>query len=275
VRIAFSTIACPSYGPEQMAEAARAYGYDGVELYAAWGRTLTPDLLAPEITRVRRALRGVAIVCLNSFATLGALDERERTASEASLDLAIELAAALECPLVKAFGGDVPDGVSRERVALAAAALLARADARAEPLGVACVVETHDGFCRGRDLAALLALAPAATGALWDVHHPVRMGETADETDDAIGARVAHVHVKDAIASGDRWRFTALGEGALPVPELLTKLARRSFDGVVSVDYEKLWYAELDEPERSLPQHAAVLRKEIAAAEARAVLPTP
>ena len=127
-------------------------------------------------------------------------------------------------PLVKAFGGDVPDGVSREEVAATGAELLARASARAGRLGVTCVVETHDGFCRGRDLAALLALAPpAATGALWDVHHPVRMGEAVEKTDDAIGERVAHVHVKDAVASGAGWRFTALGEGALPIPELLTK----------------------------------------------------
>jgi sugar phosphate isomerase/epimerase len=273
VRIAFSTIACPSYGPEQMAEAAHAHGYDGVELYAAWGRTLTPDQLAPELARVRRALRGVPIVCLNSFATLGELDDGERAASEASLALALELAAELECPLVKAFGGDVPEGASRQQVAGAAAALLGRAAARAERLGVACVVETHDGFCRGRDLAALLALAPPATGALWDVHHPVRMGEPVEATDEAIGARVAHVHVKDAVARGDGWRFTALGEGALPVPELLTRLARRGFDGAVSVDYEKLWHPELDEPEHSLPQHAAALRREIAAAEARASTP--
>lgn len=274
MRIAFSTIACPFYGPEQMAEAARAHGYDGVELYAAWGRTLTPDLLAAELARVRRALRGVPIVCLNSFATLGQPDPVERAASEATLALAIELAAELECPLVKAFGGDVPDGVSREEVAATGAELLARASARAGRLGVTCVVETHDGFCRGRDLAALLALAPpAATGALWDVHHPVRMGEAVEETDDAIGERVAHVHVKDAVASGAGWRFTALGEGALPIPELLTKLAGRGFDGAVSVDYEKLWHPALDEPEDSLPQHARVLRREIAAAEARAVTP--
>jgi sugar phosphate isomerase/epimerase len=101
------------------------------------------------------------------------------------------------------------------------------------------------------------------------------MGETVEETDEAIGARVAHVHVKDAIASGDGWRFTTLGEGALPVPELLTMLARRGYDGVVSVDYEKLWHPELDEPEHSLPQHAAVLRREIAAAGPRAEVPTP
>ena len=131
MRIAFSTIACPFYGPEQMAEAARAHGYDGVELYAAWGRTLTPDLLAAELARVRRALRGVPIVCLNSFATLGQPDPVERAASEATLALAIELAAELECPLVKAFGGDVPDGVSREEVAATGAELLARASARA------------------------------------------------------------------------------------------------------------------------------------------------
>jgi sugar phosphate isomerase/epimerase len=269
VRIAFSTIACPGYTPDQMAEAARAHGYDGIELYAARGRTLTPDVLAPELPRMRRALHGVPIVCLNSFATLGALDAGVRAESEAALGLAIELAAELECPLVKAFGGEVPDGSSPDAVVRAAAAMLSGVADRAERLGVACVVETHDGFSRGRDLAGLLALAPA-TGALWDVHHPVRMGETVEATDAAIGPRVTHVHVKDAVASPDGWRLTALGEGELPVSEMLTRLACRGFEGVVSLDYEKLWHPELDEPERSLPRHADTMRLEISAASRRA-----
>ena len=257
-----------------MAEAVRAHGYDGIELYAAEGRTLTPDLLAPALPRVRRALRGVPIVCLNSFATLGALDANERSESQAALDLAIELAASLECPLVKAFGGEIPDGGTRDEVAQAAAAMLNGVAERAGQLGVVCVVETHDGFSRGSDLAGLLALAPAAD-ALWDVHHPVRMGETVGATDAAIGARVAHVHVKDAVASPEGWRFTPLGAGELPVSEMLTRLARRGFQGTVSLDYEKLWHPELDEPERSLPIHAGCMRREIAAAIRDAALATP
>lgn len=276
MRIAFSTIACPAYAPEEMAEAARAYGYDGVELYAAWGETLTPARLAPRLERVQRALHGVPIVALNSFATLGDLDASEQCANEAALIHALELASELSCPLVKAFGGEIPDGRSRAEVTVAAAGLLARVAVRAESLGVAVVVETHDGFSRGRDLAALLRLTPKGdVAALWDVHHPVRMSETVETTDAAIGERVAHAHIKDAVRGGEGWRFTALGDGALPVPAMLSHLARRGYDGVVSVDYEKLWHPELDEPEVSLPQHASVLRLQIANAERGSPPPTP
>ena len=277
MKIGFSTIACPDYGPEEMAEAVRRYDYDGVELYAAHGETLTPELLASQLARFRRALSDVPIFALNSFAVLGELDPFLRDENEAAVRRALELASELRCPLVKAFGGEVTSEPERLDVTHRAAALLERAAARGGVLGVRLVIETHDGFCRGTDLAALLALVPEAhAGALWDVHHPARMGEATEVTDAAIGARVAHAHVKDAAREGEGWRFTPLGDGELPVPDLLGHLARRGFAGAVSVDYEKLWYPELDEPERSLPQHSRALRAQIACAERRASeSPTP
>jgi sugar phosphate isomerase/epimerase len=273
MRIAFSTIACPDYGPEAMAEAVHAYGYDGVELYAAEGGVLTPSRLAERLAGYRRALRAVPIVALNSFATLGAAGS-ERAAQAAALSQAVELASELRCPLVKTFGGEPagPEGIAD--VAARAADVLAHATARAERLGVTLAVETHDGFSCGRDLAQLLAGAPGAA-ALWDVHHPVRMREPPEATDAAIGARVAHVHVKDAAPSADgtSWTLVPLGEGALPFRDVLRLLAGRGFTGAVSVDYEKLWHPELAAPEESLPQHARVLREAIAAVERNSVTP--
>ncbi len=106
-------------------------------------------------------------------------------------------------------------------------------------------------------------------GALWDVHHPYRMGEPVADTDALIGSRVRHVHVKDAVRAGDGWSFLRLGEGELPVQPMLRALAARGYDGYVSVDWEKMWHPEIEDPETVLPQYAETLRRYLALSGSR------
>jgi sugar phosphate isomerase/epimerase len=105
-----------------------------------------------------------------------------------------------------------------------------------------------------------------AFAALWDVHHPYRMGEAVEETDRLVGHRVRHVHVKDAVRAGDGWQFLPLGEGELPVQAAIERLAARGFDGAIAVDWEKMWHPEIAGPEVALPQYASKLRAYIGAA---------
>jgi sugar phosphate isomerase/epimerase len=182
---------------------------------------------------------------------------------EARVVAAMELAADLGCPLVKSFGGAFPDDHPASAVIDHVAAAANRLADHARRTGVGLVIETHDGFCRGETLAAVLARVPddGWVGALWDVHHPYRMGESVETTDALIGARVRHVHVKDALRAGDAWSFVRLGEGELPVQPMLTALAARGYDGYVAVDWEKLWHPEIEDPETVLPHYAETLRR--------------
>ncbi len=268
IRIAFSTIACPDYTARQMGEAVHRYAYDGIELYALEGQRLLPELLAARLDEFRRELVGIPIVSINSWGKLSSADAGERRAQEAQIARTFELAAQLDCPLVKTFGGELPADHPLPEVFNYMAESLGRLARRAEELGVTLVLETHDGFSRGAYVAELLARVDAAHfAALWDVHHPYRMGEDVAETDRLIGARVRHAHVKDAVRDGDGWRFVLLGEGELPVAAMLGLLAARGFDGYVAVDWEKMWHPEIQEPEEALPQHAAALRRYIEAAD--------
>lgn len=267
IRIAFSTIACPAYTPLEMADAAQRYGYDGVELYAVEGKRLTPDQLALRLDEFRRAFVGIPIVSINSWGQLSSPDPDERYAQEAQIARTVELASALDCHLVKTFGGDLPPDRALTEVFDYMAVHIQRLAKRAEALGVTLVIETHDGFSRSAHVAALLARVDTpGFGALWDVHHPYRTGESVANTDRTIGGRVAHAHVKDAVREGDGWRYVPLGAGELPVREMIASLTARGFDGYISVDAEKMWHAEVDEPEIGLPQYAAVLREYIDAA---------
>jgi sugar phosphate isomerase/epimerase len=280
MKIAFSTISCPAYTAEQMCRAARDYGYDAVELYALEGERLTVQGLEPRWRDLRRVFRGarVPICSLNSWGQFSMADPQARGTMERQVTRALELAAEMGCPQVKTFGGALPQDVPAQTVFDYVAEHVRRIARRGEELGVRLVLETHDGFSPSAHVKAVLDRVPSpGFAALWDVHHPYRMGESPEAVDAALGARVAHVHVKDCVRAApgeDRWSFVLLGEGELAphVRQAIALLARRGFDGYVSVDWEKQWHPEIADPEVALPHFAERLRQYVAAAEAPASL---
>ena len=235
-------------------------------MYALDGDRLTPDVLSDRLVEIRRALSGVPVVSVNSWASLSGSDPAARAVQERRVVSAMESAAELACPLVKAFGGEIPPGVEVERVVSEVAEAVQRLGIHGRRLGVRLAVETHDGFSRGETLRAMLDKVDETeyVGALWDVHHPYRHGESVERTADLIGDRVLHAHVKDAVRDGDGWEYRRLGEGELPVQPMLRALSERGFDGYVSVDWEKMWHPEIEGPDTVLPQYAQALRGQLA-----------
>ena len=280
MKIAFSTSSCPAYTADQMCRAAQEYGYDAVELYALEGDRLTVPVLEQRLPELRRTCRdtGVPICSLNSWGQFSMADADARTAMERQVTRALEIAVELGSPQVKTFGGAVPKEVPPETVFDYIAEHISRIARRGEELGVRLLLETHDGFSPSAHVKAILDRVPSpGFGALWDVHHPYRMGESAEQVDATLGARVAHVHVKDCVRAApgeDKWDFVLLGEGELAtqVRRALALLARRGFDAYVSVDWEKQGHPEIADPEVALPHFAQTLRQYVASAGAPAGL---
>ena len=177
----------------------------------------------------------------------------------------LELASDWEAPLVRVFGGalaaddqDRPPGNSGPRRGARVERPLA------ERLGVAIGVETHDAFSASSVVAELLAMVESEwVGAVWDSHHPHRVGERPAEVYENIGRRILLAQVKDARRAPDRedgWQLVLLGEGEVPVREMLRLLAAGGYQGWISVEWEKRWHPEIEEPEVALPQHLEVAR---------------
>ena len=111
----------------------------------------------------------------------------------------LELANDLGAPMVRSFGGNLQPDCTIEQTIDWVAESLAAAMPDAEKQGVTVLLETHDAFCRGAEVAKVLAqVEHPRLQAVWDVHHPFRMGESIEDTWRLIGARTAHVHIKDA-----------------------------------------------------------------------------
>jgi sugar phosphate isomerase/epimerase len=258
LRLAFSNLGAPRWSLERTLEAVGEYGYDGVELRLIDGEPIAPlDLTRATRHAVRRALdrAEVPLVCLDTSIQLARLDERE-------LNAALELAHDWGAPTVRVFGGTLNLALSpSEACAEILVALQGPLDL-AHRLGITIALETHDDFSSAAAVAALLQSADnPSLGALWDVHHPYRLGESPGQVLGLLGERIVFVHVKDARRSEDGWELVLLGEGDVPVAESLAALRRTGYTGWVSVEWEKRWHPELDEPEIALPQHAQLLRR--------------
>jgi sugar phosphate isomerase/epimerase len=182
-RIAFSTLAFPDATLAAAASAGRRWGYSGIELRLIDGELIDPAMPAARRAQVRRTLAaaGLPVVAVDSSIRLTGEDPGP------ALRQFLQLASEWESPLVRVFGGPLDPPPARPDRLRDAARVLEEAVPLAARLGVAIGVETHDAFSASSVVAELLALVSAngvpsdLVGAVWDSHHPHRMGETPAE----------------------------------------------------------------------------------------------
>ncbi len=250
MRLAFSNLAAPGWSLERALAAVHEHGYDGIELRLLDGEPIDPLTLSDagrSAARAALAAAGVPLVCLDTSIRLA--DDFEEP-----LQAALALAGEWGAPVVRVFGGtfDVDDVADRIAGVLSDAT-------------VTVALETHDDASSSVAVARLLdAVDHPCLGALWDLHHPYRVGESPEDVLANLDGRIALVHVKDAVRRGDDWQLVPLGEGEVPVRESLAALGRAGYDGWISVEWEKRWHPELAEPEVALPQHSELLRRWLA-----------
>ena len=260
MRLAFTTLACPGWSVEDVAANARAYGYDGIELRLLDGELIDPDLPEPARNRVRRVFddAGLPIVAIDTSVRVAG----DAEAAERQLRGWLDVAGAWAAPVLRVFGGAI-EGQGRDEAVSRAASVLERVAPEAERAGVGIALETHDAFASAATVGEVLRQVPSpAIGALWDTHHPYRSGESPEQVWDLLGGRVLHTHVKDARRrADDTWELTLLGDGEVPVAEVMQLLGRRGYGGWISVEWEKKWHPEIPEPEQALPQHLSLLRE--------------
>ena len=270
MKLAFSTLGCPGWTLERAVESARDLGYEGIELRLIDDQVITPDLVAANRERIKRAFgqSGVELAALGSSARFSAGDRAERAPQEAATRELVRLARELGAPAIRVFGGPLPAGVSLASGVENVADSLNRLAPAAEDAGVALLLETHDDFSRAATVADVLSRVPSkAVGALWDTQPPHELGESVDRVWELIGARLMHLHVKDARpGSRPQWDLVLLGEGVVPVRDIVRSAARRGFSGYASVEWEKKWHPEIPEPEVAFPRYLRLLREYLAEA---------
>ena len=122
----------------------------------------------------------------------------------------------------------------------------------AENLGICLLIKTSGIYADTARLRQLLeSYASDWLGALWDMHHPYRdFGESADTTIKNLGTYVKHVHLRD---SDDKHTYNLIGEGNMPVADMIRALASINYDGFISLEWKPEWMEDLQDREIIFP----------------------
>jgi len=267
IKLAFSTLGCPQWELPQVARAARAYGYQGVELRSLGGQLdllSRPEFSAGELARTRDRLAGEGLIvcCVDTSCTFDSADEAERRKQEDVAARHCELAAALGAPLIRVFPDKVPAGATYEETRDRVAESLRRVAERA-PVGVRVGLETHGDFAAGSATAEIVRLAdhPEAC-VIWDAANSFSTGEALEDSARAVASYLAHVHLRDARPMGkEHWTPVLAGRGLVPFGQVVATLHGIGYEGFVSFEFEKYWHPEIEEPEVSLPDFADAMRR--------------
>ncbi len=265
VKLAFTTLACPKWSLDEIIRNAVAWGYQGVELRGLQDEMFLPKhpALTPEnreATRRRFHDAGLQIVALGSSARLGTTGAEWQKQQEEAKAYA-ELAAALHCPVVRVFGGNIPQGMDKSAYLALVAEHLQELAELAKPLRVTMALETHDALVKAEDVAAILDKVTAEnTGCVWDVHHSVRAGETPEQSVAFLGKRIVATHLKDSVRVNGKIRYVPVGQGDIPLLDALKALRRIGYQGFLTFEWEKRWHPDLEEPEVVLPHFATTVQ---------------
>jgi sugar phosphate isomerase/epimerase len=148
---------------------------------------------------------------------------------DAALDAAVALGArVVRMPLSRVLQGD-RHAADWEAIVAGVRARLARLAPRAAAAGLSLAIENHQDFTSA-ELMAFCEEAGDAVGIALDTGNSFPVAEAPLDFARTVAPRVRHVHLKDYrvqfTAEGYRLVRCAIGDGAVPFPELVAILGR-------------------------------------------------
>jgi len=171
----------------------------------------------------------------------------------------LELAREVGCPILRVFAGKM-DGDDRRANIARVVECLGTLAPMAGKLGVRMALESHDDWCKGENLSAVLqGVENPALGICWDVANSYFV-EPLEKTFEAIKDRLCHVHFKDAAKQGAKEISRLPGAGDVDLRRAMKILADAGYDGYLSFEWEKKWQPDLDEPEVAFPAYIHYVR---------------
>ena len=261
MKISFSTLACPNWSWQDIYGAAKDLGFNGIEIrglgdeiFSVKAQPFTEQQLPKTIEKLRSL--DIEISCLSSGACLKYKDKYAEAETEivAYAQLASKLGTSyirILADLEPAPNGEVDDDYIVE--------CLKKLAPIAEEYNVTLLVETNGVYCNSARLAAVLdRVASRKVAALWDMHHPYRyMGEAPETTVANLGQYIKYAHVKDSVMRADGTvEYRLMGNGDIPVKEMIEALKTINYDGYISLEWVKRWASDLSDGGIVIPQYA-------------------
>ena len=253
MKLSFSTKGWHNRTFDDFCEIAKDLRFSGIELHNVSNTLFTDKDSAFQEYATAATLRKmyeqkITIPCISSICDIS--DEKTVESATAEVRECIRIAKNLHIPYIRVRANKHDDG-DTERVEKFLSNILPEC----EEIGVTLLIETSGLYCDTAKLRDMLQLfACDSIAALWDTYSPYFIeNEAPERTIENLGAYIKHIHVKDAVRDGKN-HFCLMGEGELPIKEMILALRSVNYDGFVSLEWNPDWCKEIDDMEIILSQ---------------------
>ncbi len=263
MKISFSTLACPDFEWSDIYSMAKDFQFDGIEIrglgndiFSVKAKPFSDAQLPKTVEKLKKL--GLEIPCLSSGACLKFADKQEETTAE--ITAYAKLANCLGTPYIRILADLEPqpaDEVDDDAIA----EFLKKLVPVAEEYNVTLLVETNGVYCDTKRLKKLLdKVGSRKIAALWDMHHPYRFkGELPSETVANLGEYIKYTHTKDSVNNNGKIEYKLMGEGDMPIKEMLEALKNVGYTGYVSLEWVKRWSNNLCDAGIVIPHYASFM----------------
>ena len=238
MKLSYSTRGWYFLPADELLGAASEMRFKGIELYDLH---IHPDLFqknaplhAYNMNATIRSLRdsGIEVVCLDTSIDL------TKSGAEDDMLWNIETAHSMRVHYVCAEVMSEQEDIAK--------AVISRILPAAKEAKITILIKTKGIYSDTARLAAMLdGFADDDLAVCWDMHHThFESGETADTTIKNLGGYVKHVHLRDGDKNG---RYCLIGEGYLPIDEMMRALSSIDYAGFVSLEWKPDWETELSD----------------------------
>jgi len=251
MKLSFSTKGWHGYSFDDFCRIAEELRFTGLELHnikkSAFAGNGAPFAPANASATVRTMIdRRLTVPCIDSVCDISDGSRMEENCAE--IADCITTAHNLRIPYVRVHTYEhTAEGCDLETVA----ECLSRSVEFAEENRVTLLIETVGVFADTSKLRDMLnRFASDSLAALWNMHYPYRIaGESPETTIQNLGAYVRHVHIRDSEIVDGKMEFRLIGEGSLPMEEMMMALRSVNYDGFLSLEWDPQWMPELTDME--------------------------
>ncbi len=260
MKFTFTTLAYPHLKIEEVVGRARRFGLDAIELRVADDGIH----LKPHYPIDRRYLRiieesGINVVSIAGYARFSSVLDEERKKNEDLLKILILMAEELGAKVVRVYAGKFPDDVESSIRRISEG--LNRLADYSHQHSVDIALETHDELTRLEILLKLFEKLDPKIKILYDVANMIMVGEKHEEVFPHIAEKIVHVHIKDFIIVEGKRVFVRPGRGIVPICRVLSDLRSKNYRGYISVEWEKMWHPDLEDPDVVIPLYIDFMKK--------------
>ncbi len=268
MKLAFTTLGCPRWDLDTMIDYAVENGFQGIDFRGFQGEMdifrLPAFSTRREETKQKFDQAGLEIPCFSSSVRLYTTSEEQCRDYLEELKEYGKLCRFFHTPYIRVFGGIIGD-TPREQALDIVENNLKEMLAIAEEYQVTLLLETHDDWTSCKYVAEILQRARSPyLKVLWDIHHPYRIaGEAPEKTWETLGRYIRYTHWKDSygyMANQKGYQLCLMGEGDVPLQHICRLLEEKGFEGYYTLEWEKVWWPDIEEPEVAIPHYAAFMK---------------